>query len=283
MAPADESESREPARRPHDEPPPSGLPAPLLARIHALWDELADFGAHETDAALLHAMRVLSELAGAQRAFWLGAVRLGIESDPLGGWRIRGVRHMIPTPDGDMIAKLSRQRLDSGTTDAVTIAQVREAGAFRARLLRELAPADFFASADYDLIYRTRGVHGAIFIAFPVNQDAESYFGWYRMGDGATPFSADDRDLLAYALRALKWFHRRAMLHHGLLIARAPLTPMERRLVSLLLTDRVEKEIAHELALTLATTHTYITDLFRKFGVSGRPGLTALWLGKPPS
>src|SRR5262249_22620881 len=37
---------------------------------------------------------------------------------------------------------------------------------------------------------------------------------------------------------------RTVMLHHGLLIARAPLTPMERRLMSLLLTERVEKEIA---------------------------------------
>ena len=57
------------------------------------------------------------------------------------------------------------------------------------------------------------------------------------------------------------------MLHHGLLIARAPLTPMERRL----------------LAITLATTHTSITSLFRKFGVSGRSGLTTLWLGRSPA
>jgi DNA-binding CsgD family transcriptional regulator len=101
--------------------------------------------------------------------------------------------------------------------------------------------------------------------------------------DSNRSFAPYDRDLLAYALRPLKWFHRRVMLHHGLLIARAPLTPMERRLVSLLLTERVEKEIAYELALTLATTHTYISGLFRKFGVSGRSGLTALWLGKPPA
>jgi hypothetical protein len=40
------------------------LPGPVVVRIHALWDELADFGAHETDAALVHAMRVLSNLAG---------------------------------------------------------------------------------------------------------------------------------------------------------------------------------------------------------------------------
>jgi DNA-binding CsgD family transcriptional regulator len=73
------------------------------------------------------------------------------------------------------------------------------------------------------------------------------------------------------------------MLHHGLLIAKAPLTPTERRLLNLLLTERVEKEIACDLDLTLATPHTYIAGLFRKFGVSGRAGLTALWLGNSPS
>jgi DNA-binding CsgD family transcriptional regulator len=259
------------------------LPGPVAARIHALWDELADFGAHETDAALVHAMRVLSDLAGVRRAFWLGAVRLGTKRDPMAGWRIRGIRQMDPTPEGERVYKLSRQRLDGGTTDAVTLAQVREAGVFRARLLRELAAPGFFATADYDLLYRSRNVRDAIFIACPVNEDAESYFGWYRIGEQASPFAPYDRDLLAYALRPLKWFHRRVMLHHGLLIARAPLTPMERRLVNLLLTERVEKEIAQELALTPATTHTYITDLFRKFGVSGRSGLTALWLGKSPA
>ncbi len=114
--------------------------ARAAARIHDLWDELADFGAHETDAALVHAMRVLSGLVGAERAFWLGAVRLQSDVDPLGGWRIRGVRHMVSTPDGERIAKLSKPRLDQGTTDAVTRAQVREAGVFRAPLRRELAP-----------------------------------------------------------------------------------------------------------------------------------------------
>ena len=44
-----------------------------------------------------------------------------------------------------------------------------------------------------------------------------------------------------------------------------------------------EKEIACDLDLTLATPHTYIAGLFRKFGVSGRAGLTALWLGNSPS
>jgi DNA-binding CsgD family transcriptional regulator len=257
-------------------------PAETTARLHALWNELADFGAHETDAAVDHLLRVLSGLAGAQRAFWLGAVRLGSDPDSLGGWRIRGIRRMDPTPEDDHVYRVSRRRLEQGSTDQVTLAQVREAGVFRARLLRELAPPGFLASRDYDVLYRSRGIHDAIFTAFPVNEDAESYFGWYRTGENGSPFSAFDRDLVAHALRALKWFHRRVMLHHGLLIAKAPLTPTERRLVSLLLTQRVEKEIARDLGLTLATTHGYITGLFRKFGVSGRSGLSALWLGRTP-
>ena len=52
--------------------------------------------------------------------------------------------------------------------------------------------------------------------------------------------------------------------------------------MSFLLTERGEKEIARDLDLTPATTHTYITALYRKFGVSGRAGLTALWLGRSP-
>ena len=163
----------------------------------------------------------------------------------------------------------------------VTLAQVREAGVFRARLLQELAPPGFFATEDYDLLRVTSATRSSSPVRstrMPSRTSAGT-----ASAEKSSPFTPYDRDLLAYALRPLKWFHRRVMLHHGLLIARAPLTPMERRLMSLLLTERVEKEIAYELALTLATTHTYISGLFRKFGVSGRSGLTALWLGKPPA
>jgi DNA-binding CsgD family transcriptional regulator len=266
-----------------DGPSSALLRSGVATRIHALWDEIADFGAHETDAALLHALHALSELVDAQNAFWLGAVRLGTDPDALGGWRIRAIRRTNPTPEDERVYKLARQHLDRGRSDEVTLAQVREAGVFRARLLRELAPPAFFATRDYDVLYRSRNIRDAIFVAAPVNQDAEAYFGWYRIGEERSRFAPRDRNALAYALRALKWFHRRVMLHHGLLIARAPLMPMERRLVSLLLTERGEKEIAHDLELTLATTHTYITAVFRKFGVRGRAGLTALWLGHSPT
>ena len=255
------------------------VPAIVVDHIHALWDEVADFGAHETDAALAHLLRTLSDLTGPQNAFWLGAVRLGTNPDLRQGWRIRGIRRLVETPEDEQVYKVSRRRLDHGTSDEVTRAQVREAGVLRARLLRELAPSGFAATADHDVLYRARNIHDAIFVACPLNEDAESYYGWYRIGDAGGTFTPADRDLLAYALRALKWFHRRVMLHHGLLIAKAPLRPVERRLLSFLLTERLEKEIARDLDLTLATTHTYITDLFRKVRRQRAAGLTALWLG----
>lgn len=255
----------------------------MTDRIHALWDELADLGAAQTDAALRHALRVMSEILRAQNAFWVGAVRLGTNLDPVGGWRIRGIHRMEATLQDDRVYQFSRERLENGTSDEITLAQVRGAGMFRTGLLKELASPAFFATRDYDVLYRARNIRDAVFAAFPVNEDAESYYGWYRIGDEREHFSPSDRDLLAYALRPLKWFHRHVMLEQGLIIAKAPLRPVERRIVTLLLTDRTERDIAREIGLTLATTHTYITALFRKFNVSGRAGLTALWLGKPES
>jgi hypothetical protein len=100
-----------------------------------------------------------------------------------------------------------------------------------------LPPPGFCETADYDVLYRARDIRDAIYVVCPLNEDAESYLGWYRVGEGTAPFASDDRDLLAYGLRALKWLQRRVMLHHGLLIAKTPLTAMQRRLVSLLLTE----------------------------------------------
>src|SRR5262245_44715481 len=87
VKPSDQKETDAPASGSviTDAPSESVLPGPVAARIHALWDELTDFGAHETDAAVVHALRVLSDLAGVQRAFWLGAVRLGTKLDPMAG------------------------------------------------------------------------------------------------------------------------------------------------------------------------------------------------------
>jgi len=56
------------------------------------------------------------------------------------------------------------------------------------------------------------------------------------------------------------------------------LAPHERRVLNQLLTEAAEKQIAERLGLTVSTTHSYITSIYRKFGVRGRAGLMSLWL-----
>jgi DNA-binding CsgD family transcriptional regulator len=116
-------------------------------------------------------------------------------------------------------------------------------------------------------------------VVFPVNKDAESYFGIFRALD-CPPFTVEERDKLAYALRGIKWFHRQIMLSHGVLVAEAPLTPTERRVLHLLLTGLSEKLIAAEMDRSYHTVHQCITAIFRKFGVNNRAGLMSLWLGQ---
>lgn len=60
--------------------------------------------------------------------------------------------------------------------------------------------------------------------------------------------------------------------------APTPLSPQERRVLELLLTDAPEREIAASMGLAESTIHSYIASIFRKFGVRGRKGLMSLWL-----
>lgn len=70
------------------------------------------------------------------------------------------------------------------------------------------------------------------------------------------------------------------MLSRGLLLASAPLAPYELKVLQLLLTEASEKQIAERLGLAVSTTHSYVTSIFRKFGVRGRAGLMSLWLSQ---
>jgi DNA-binding NarL/FixJ family response regulator len=80
-------------------------------------------------------------------------------------------------------------------------------------------------------------------------------------------------------MRGLKWFLRRQLLGHGLLIASTPLTPTERKVLLALLDGRLEKQIAQDLAQSPHTTHVQVKSIYSKFGVTKRSALTALWLG----
>ena len=72
------------------------------------------------------------------------------------------------------------------------------------------------------------------------------------------------------------------MLSHGLLIANAPLTATERRVLLGLLEGKAEKAIAAILGQSPNTTHIHVKSIYAKFGVHNRAALTSLWLGRLP-
>jgi DNA-binding CsgD family transcriptional regulator len=249
-----------------------------------LWDELADFDAASSERALVHLMKTACDWIHADNALWIGGVRMmrgaAAKRDAQHGWRGRVVQHWRESPAITRKARLAIQTQDTApamTTTAITT----HAGIFRAHRLHDgfVNLAKFKRTAHYQAFYEGAGISDRMWIVFPVNADVESYFVFDRYRRGKN-FSKADEELAAFALRGVKWFHRQLMLQHGLLVAGTPLTSAEQKIVSLLLTDKSEKEIAEELGRSFHTTHWYVMEIFRKFGVNGRAGLMALWLGK---
>jgi DNA-binding CsgD family transcriptional regulator len=249
--------------------------------IYRLWDELADFEAASGDEAIAHLLASLCALVDAQNANWIGAVRMPdlIPGDPAHGWRPRTIRYLKPSRPIDEKTQEQVKRLEQGSIDETTLRNIALAGRFRINRLRDLVPESWFDTDYYRIYYLGVDHADAIWAGISVNEDAECYFGIFR--DGAHPrFSVEDRETVAYALRGLKWFHRQQLLGHGLLVASAPLTPTERGVLQGLLTGQSEKQIAAELGRSYYTTHEYVANIYRKFGVNNRAALMAVWLGR---
>lgn len=259
---------------------PAVLDAELQDQIHILWDEVAAFEAAQTDVAVTHLLTRVAALLRAENAYWFGAVRVAdAMADPLLGWRPRGIRYLNPLPNDESFTKDRIRSLNRGAgVDEATIAHTKLAGRYRACRLRDVVSDEWFKSDTYRA-YLGRGVHDSLVVGAPVSSLAEAYYGFLRMRPD-DPFTESERDIALYAMRGLTWFHRQTLLAQGLLVARKPLTPIERRVLALLLTDQSEKTIASQLGVAQSSLHTYVRDVLRKFGVSGRKGLTALWLGR---
>lgn len=259
----------------------SGMDAQIADQIHTLWDELADFDAADADGALDHLLSGLCKLVDAQNADWFGAVRLAdtFPGDPAHGWRPRSVHYLHPSRPIDEKFQEQLKQLNVGVIDETTVRNIALAGTFRVNRLADLAPESWFQGDYYRLYYRGVGYEDAIWAGIPLNVDTECYFGIFR--DCAHPrFTPEERDCVAYALRGLKWFIRRQMLSRSISVATAPLTATEREVLGSLLTGQTEKQIAALRQQSPHTTHEHVTSIYRKFGVSNRSALMALWLGK---
>ncbi|MFG1477843.1 helix-turn-helix transcriptional regulator [Xanthobacter sp. V4C-4] len=248
--------------------------------IHRLWDDLSDFEASQWTQAAAHLMQVLGDAVQAANATWAGAIRVcgSAPDDPLQGWRVsamQALRPVAPYPDEGHFKEILRI-WERREIDPSFLLPLRNVGTFRTYAFRRDLPPDWFETPFFQRHYGAVGTQDAVFVAFPLNQDCESHFGFY----GGRAFTGQEIADVAYALRGIKWFHRHLMLGNGLLMASLPLTPTERRVLQLLLTKASEKEISRQVDMALSTAHQHVTRIFRKFGVRSRAELMSLWLNR---
>ncbi|OIQ72481.1 hypothetical protein GALL_458910 [mine drainage metagenome] len=73
---------------------------PLDDDVYRLWDDLADHGTQDMQAALALCLRTLCDWTGSQNGYWMGLVRLPHKAqrpDLLKGWRIGASVEMLRT------------------------------------------------------------------------------------------------------------------------------------------------------------------------------------------
>lgn len=256
---------------------------PCSDAIASLWDELADFALGDSEQAVTHLLTRLCDIAGAQNALWSVTVRLPSPGagDPLNGWRPRLVRLLRPLP---LVAASVQEQFDTLWSPALDISQILAVAGdevFRTRLLFEALPPEWFDGAHYQRHYLAVGHADSMSMRYAVNEDVRLHLFLFR--DTQAPrFTAADQAPFALALRGLRWFYRQQLLGHGLLVANAPLTAMERKVLLELLGGRTEKAIAPILGQSPNTTHIHVKSIYAKFGVHNRAALTSLWLGRLP-
>ncbi|MCH2557922.1 MAG: helix-turn-helix transcriptional regulator [Alcanivorax sp.] len=250
------------------------------ARVHHLWDEMAELPASDPECNLRLLFERIGALIDSRHGYWLASLRLAEDApnDPLLGWRARSICFYGELPPDQQVYTDTVKRLDKGIPDESTTNHVRNAGRFRAVLLKDHVSEAFYSGDHYLDHYLARGITDRLFVVMPVNEDVESYFVFDRLS-GEPGFTRHDLEVARYALRSMSWFHRQVHLSYGQLVAEAPLTPTERRILNHLLRGSAEKSIAEAMTQSPHTTHQYVKGLFRKFNVRSRAELTALWLG----
>ena len=254
---------------------------PNADEIYALWDDLADFDAGDIWASRSFLLRTLCDLIDAQNADWIGCVRLGPSQsrDPMKGWRPLTSFTLVPGKNTSEAIDEAFAEMEKGAPDITTTRNIELAGSFRVLLLSELATPEWFEGLSYQRYYRALDRKDSMWAGIPINEDAEIQIGFHR-SFSKPDFSAHELKFVSHALRGLRWFFRHQMLGEGAGVASSPLTATEQAVLQGLLLGLSEKQIAAQNTQSPHTTHDHVKRIFRKYGVTSRSNLMALWLGK---
>lgn len=252
--------------------------APHSDAAFEIWDRLSELGTADTEAALCELLQRLVSLCRADHGFWVGSARLEhlAGNGPAGAWRSRKVYCPDSRPETEAGLARALQPGDSQDVTAALTALFEGAGEVRVTRWDSSPQA-------YDTGGGTGngpgGNHDALIISTPIGDYTESHIVLERCRPPA--FGSRECQIATHVMRGLKWFQRRVILSFGVQLTESSLSPVERRIVHALLTDKTEAQIAADLGQTGNTTHSYITGLYRKLDVNSRASLAALWLGDP--
>lgn len=248
-----------------------------------LWADVARFPLGHAEQATRHALQRLLALLGGSVAGVTLVVRTDAPRDryAIDGWR--PVLGIAMGADGssldEVVEPLLKQR--SYADDPLVRLTLSEAGRRRAYLRGDVLDDDRFWSSPIAATLEAFGSSDRLLAMQPLSLDVEAVFSIDRPA-GAARYSARERKLVLEALRGLEPLLVSLARWAGYLDCREPLTPKERRVLTELLTGRREADIAAELAMGRRSLHQRVVDVYRKFGVSSRPQLMALWLSSSP-
>lgn len=261
-------------------PNPTFIEPATMDRISSLWDALAKMDVSNADDALRALLTGICQLLAAKAALCVVVVRM-----PQAGtdktsatWRPCHVMRLDP----DVVAKAraevsaAEHRLAAGGRDIWMANNVVAAGTWRAKRLCELVPPVWFESDYYNSFYTRLGLKDAIWVGCPINADVEIYMGISR-GTEQPMFEPHEPAIALFAVHGLNWLLQRYLLSLGMHLATTPLTEAERDVLKLLLHGLSPQAIAEQLSQSVYTTREHIQRIYRKFNVTRRSALVALW------
>jgi DNA-binding CsgD family transcriptional regulator len=246
-------------------------------------------GAQQTSLMLDLYQQYLEQQLRAFQSTWLAGYRGSYgrnnwQMAQMHGWKVvdacypRGTRKQ----HSEETKRYFSQARSEGDVDPQVAFAVANSGATRVHRVHEAIAADEWENHWMRERLASQGIGERMVGAFTLSPIAESYFTVDRPVD-APAFSADDVQTFYRALCLFPRLHHWLYLERGLVEpAVRPLSPREQQILKLLLGPGTEAEIAEQLELARGTTHNYIGDIYKTFGVSSRFELMQLWLQPVP-
>ena len=135
-------------------------------------------------------------------------------------------------------------------------------------------------------VYRPRlaesGYHDILLGAWSAITDRMITMSVMRLPDDP-PFTDYDRMMLSLMMRAAAPFVDREALRYESALAEHDLTDRQREVLLLLLAGDSEKEVARRIHRSVHTVHTFVKQLYDRFGVSSRGELMAHFIDESVS